>query len=127
MAATDAHVPPGTDARAPSRVLDVRVLEGIVGSEPDAVARFLRDFLGYAACWSEEMRQAAGSARWSVVHLLAHRLKSSSRSVGALELGDLCQRLEDAGATSCATRVPDLMHRLDLALEAVRAAVAARG
>jgi HPt (histidine-containing phosphotransfer) domain-containing protein len=43
------------------------------------------------------LRDAADAAQWSVVAELAHKLKSSSRTIGAMQLGSLCEQLEQAG------------------------------
>jgi PAS domain S-box-containing protein len=78
-------------------VFEPRVLAELVGNEPQVLSELLEDYIcslhesaaGLKAAWAE------GAAR--TVESVAHRLKSSSRSVGALALGDVCERLELAG------------------------------
>jgi hypothetical protein len=43
------------------------------------------------------LRDAASAAHWPQASELAHKLKSSSRSVGAMRLGALCEALEREG------------------------------
>ena len=43
------------------------------------------------------MRSCADEANWAGVAEQSHKLKSSSRSVGAMQLGALCESLEQAG------------------------------
>jgi HPt (histidine-containing phosphotransfer) domain-containing protein len=50
---------------------------------------------------------------------LAHKLKSSSRSVGALFLGELCQKLEAAGSAADAQACSVLMEPLSAAFAVV--------
>ena len=77
--------------------LDVSVLKALVGDDEEIVRAFLSDYRAsarhqavelHAACVSDDVRQVAA---------IAHKLKSSSRSVGALVLGELCASLESAG------------------------------
>jgi HPt (histidine-containing phosphotransfer) domain-containing protein len=42
------------------------------------------------------LREAMASSDLESIGMIAHRLKSSSRTVGALPLADLCAELEDA-------------------------------
>ncbi|MFZ5512163.1 MAG: PAS domain S-box protein [Pseudomonadota bacterium] len=83
--------------RAAETVVDVTVLKGLVGDDMHIVWEFLRDYLASARRLAAELGAAfaAGDARQ--VGAIAHKLKSSSRSVGALGLGDLCAELEKAG------------------------------
>jgi HPt (histidine-containing phosphotransfer) domain-containing protein len=50
------------------------------------------------------------------VGALAHKLKSSARSVGALALGELCAELEQAGRLADAESVAVLLPRFEQAL-----------
>jgi CheY-like chemotaxis protein/HPt (histidine-containing phosphotransfer) domain-containing protein len=75
--------------------LDVAVLKGLVGDEPETVREFLADYRASAQRAMAELRAARAADVWQV-GAIAHRLRSSSRSVGALALGDLCAELENA-------------------------------
>ena len=49
---------------------------------------------------------------WHSLKAICHRLKSAARTVGALELGDLCERIE---RLDCDEEISKLMPDLDLA------------
>jgi signal transduction histidine kinase/CheY-like chemotaxis protein/HPt (histidine-containing phosphotransfer) domain-containing protein len=84
-------------AAEPVRVLDVAVLQRLVGDEPAILHEFLADYARTAARAVAELHAAAAVKDHAQVAATAHKLKSSSRSVGALPLGDLCAELENAG------------------------------
>jgi len=77
-------------------VLDINVLKDLVGDEPGSLYELLKDFLGALSAGMAGIRSAAGAEGFDEVGSLAHRLKSSSRSVGALPLGDACAELENS-------------------------------
>ncbi|MCC7487067.1 MAG: Hpt domain-containing protein [Burkholderiales bacterium] len=57
----------------------------------------LSDYLVTARRQAAELREALASGDALRVGAVAHKLKSSSRSVGALAFGDLCAELDAAG------------------------------
>jgi CheY-like chemotaxis protein/HPt (histidine-containing phosphotransfer) domain-containing protein len=82
------------DASENRAIVDIDVLKEIVGDDMETVQALLVE---YAECSSEladqlGVRLAAG--RGSEAAAIAHKLKSSSRSIGALPLGDLCAKIE---------------------------------
>ena len=79
---------------------DNGALKRIVGDNPAAHARLLDKYLLTAGETVATLRACADEANWIGVAEQAHKLKSSSRSVGALQLGALCERLEHAGRGS---------------------------
>jgi signal transduction histidine kinase/HPt (histidine-containing phosphotransfer) domain-containing protein len=82
--------PPGRE------VLDINVLKGLVGDEAGSLYELLKDFLGALSDGMAGIRSAAAAEDFDEVGSMAHRLKSSSRSVGALPLGDACAELENS-------------------------------
>ncbi len=93
----DAPPAPASRPAALAAVLDVRVLEALIGDDPEVIDEFLQDFRASANTAARKMRAACLARQAQVVESLAHQLKSSARSVGALGLGELCARLEAAG------------------------------
>lgn len=77
--------------------VDVHTLEELVGSDPVVINDFLRDFSVSSAKIATELRVANQIGQSLAVGAAAHKLKSSSRAVGALALGDLCEQMEIAG------------------------------
>ncbi len=73
---------------------DPEALARIVGNKPASIRRFLELFLVTS---QEQCQVLQTETDFKVLSSTAHSLKSSSRSVGAFRLGDLCQSLEAAG------------------------------
>ncbi len=99
--------------------VDVSVLKGLVGDDPATVHEFLFDFRASAARAAVELQAAGAAGDSRKVGVLAHRLKSSSRSVGALSLGDVCAELENAARAGTREDLAQGMARFDAALRAV--------
>ncbi len=56
----------------------------------------MTQFLGDLAGTAVDMAAASVRADWKALGDLAHRMKSSSRTLGAARLGDLCAKIETA-------------------------------
>ncbi len=78
-------------------VWDAGALTRIVGDNPAAHARLLDKYQLTAGETIAAMQTCASGGQWTGVADQAHKLKSSSRSVGAMQLGALCESLEHAG------------------------------
>lgn len=89
----------GQDETSPDfpAVWDSTTLSRLVGDNPTMHHRLLEKFL----CSAQEQVAAIGSAavtgETNMVGDIAHKLKSAARTVGAIQLGELCQQLETAG------------------------------
>ena len=79
---------------------DASALTRIVGDNPSAHARLLDKYLFTAQETVAAISSSGDSGQWTAVADQAHKLKSSSRSVGAMRLGALCESLERAGRDS---------------------------
>ncbi len=86
----------GPDSVQPAAAVEVGVLKGLVGDDPEIVREFLADYLAAARRAATELRAAQAADDIRAIGAIAHKLKSSSRSVGALALGDLCAELENS-------------------------------
>jgi HPt (histidine-containing phosphotransfer) domain-containing protein len=77
--------------------VDIQVLRGLVGDDPQLIREFLQAFRSSAARIAQEVSEAycAGNAAKTVAAV--HKLKSAARSVGAMVLGDLCADMERVG------------------------------
>ncbi|MCR4304619.1 MAG: ATP-binding protein [Gallionella sp.] len=84
----------GASASVP---VDVNVLKALVGDDEATIRDFLHDFRLSAAGIAAELRAACAANQTAAAGALAHKLKSSARSVGALALGELCAEMEKAG------------------------------
>jgi HPt (histidine-containing phosphotransfer) domain-containing protein len=90
---------PATPARASRKSLsiDVAELKALIGSDPKTIREFLNDFRISQIQIALDIRMACAAQQYLTAARLAHKLKSSARSVGALALGDLCERIEALG------------------------------
>lgn len=108
---------------APLPALDLAVLRQLVGDD-DAV---LRDFLAsYRSCASDEagaLRCALAAGDLRGMSAAAHRFKSSSRSVGALALGERCAELELAGQAGDEAACRRGLQLLEVELSTVQARI----
>ncbi len=97
----------------------MNVLKALVGDDEAVVRDFLHDFRASAAQTAAELKAACDGGQAAQAGALAHKLKSSARSVGALALGELCAAMEQAGKAGDAA----IMERLLPGFEAERMAV----
>ncbi len=100
-------------------VLDRRILPKLIGNDPALIARFFMDYQRSAHKAVEEIRAAIALGHWSASSKTAHKLKSSSRAIGALALGEVCQQLEQAARVGNADTSLVLAAELEVALAAV--------
>ena len=77
--------------------LDVDVLRQLVGDETDVLRDFLQEYRNSARHQAGELQAAFERHDAAGARAVAHKLKTSSRCVGALALGQLCEQLEKAG------------------------------
>jgi EAL domain-containing protein (putative c-di-GMP-specific phosphodiesterase class I)/DNA-binding NarL/FixJ family response regulator/HPt (histidine-containing phosphotransfer) domain-containing protein len=107
-------------------VLDGDALASQVGDDAELVAEFQSRFLASAKSTVAEVLMAAGRADWVRVGDLAHRLKSSSRVVGAMRLGACLHALEQAGHACDTETARGLVDRLEEELQQVIVQLVAR-
>jgi len=114
----------GTDGGHRLPVVDVRVLKGLVGGEVDTLREFYTDYLKLARELVAELRAEFGAGDARKVADIAHKLKSSSLSVGALGFGDQCGRLERAGRDGDQRTMQEVMAHFESDFAAVEAGIA---
>jgi HPt (histidine-containing phosphotransfer) domain-containing protein len=97
--ALEAWLPQGGTVRTTEtvRALDPAVLKRLVGDDPTILHDVLSNYAHAATQAAVELRAAAAAKEQAQVAFAAHKLKSSSRTVGAMPLGDLCAELELTG------------------------------
>jgi len=118
-----AAAPSPTEVGDPA-VLDVRVLEELVGAEREIVHDFLAQYRESARTIMAEIRAGHATDNLAQIEGATHRLKSSSRAIGALHFGDLCAHLESAAKQGKADDVAASLPPLELAFAAVERAIA---
>lgn len=99
-------------------VLDRAALPKQFGNNPVLIARLLNDYQRSAQKAADEIHAAIARGDWKAVSSGAHKLKSSSRAVGALALGEVCNQLEQAGKDGNADAALKLAAEFENALAA---------
>ncbi|MBK5963101.1 hypothetical protein CCR95_03090 [Thiocystis minor] len=107
--------------------LDERVLIRLIGDDPALMVELFSDFWSSAEQGATRMRDAVAVADWETVRAVAHGLKSAARSIGALPLGDCCQRLEQAGKAGDGAAIVEGMRPFEERLAAVLAEIENKG
>ncbi|TAN70409.1 MAG: response regulator [Methylobacter sp.] len=99
--------------------VDVNVLKALVGNDPAVVRELLHDFHSSATQIAAELKTAYVAGQAEQVGALAHKLKSSARSVGALALGELCAEIEQVGKAGQVDALNALLPRFEIKMDVV--------
>jgi two-component system sensor histidine kinase/response regulator len=75
-------------------IIDLSVLASVLGHQPGKIARFAQKFLHTGEGTLVEMDTAMRANDVARLRELGHRMKASARTVGAMGMGELCERLE---------------------------------
>lgn len=103
--------------------VDVSVLKALVGNDPEVIRDFLREFKTSATRIAKALKDASANGQPAEVGTQAHNLKSSSRAMGALTLGDLCAKMETAGKAGSTETLAALLPTFELELGAAMASL----
>jgi CheY-like chemotaxis protein len=102
----NAHI----EAKKPSEVasdsfdqLDIALLNAMLGDDPTVHCMVFNAFLQTAGEQVKLISAYAASANYADLSFQAHGLKSSSKSVSALTLADICQQVETLAAKGSVT------------------------
>ncbi len=80
--------------------IELQALKDLIGDDPEEVREFMQSCIGPLRELITEMQTAYEQHSFAAIRDGAHKLYSSARSIGANELADLCQDLEQAGEDS---------------------------
>jgi len=80
------------EAKVPA--VDLRILIALVGDDPAVINEVLDAFRATIALSAMVLDQANLPGSGQAVADAAHKLKSAARSIGALQLGELCAQME---------------------------------
>ncbi len=97
--------------------IDLSILRRILGDDEAMTHEILADYLAAVPQIRDELLQAGEEKKFTKISGLAHRLKGSSRTVGAVAVGDLCAELENAGRSENHVGVQRCMGKLLPALQ----------
>jgi HPt (histidine-containing phosphotransfer) domain-containing protein len=110
MKSSELEVPSTHTEHAP---IDIAVLAKLVGNDPLVHIKLLEGFLLSTTQIIEELESTWQSQSISVISGLFHKLKSSTRSVGAKALGDMCEAMEMAGKAGNWSKLKELKPRFN--------------
>lgn len=111
---------------APGGPIDVSALTYIFGDDQETIHEVLADFVDPAWQTVAEIEAAFEQREAKDIGALGHKLKSSSRAVGANALSDLCQALEAAGKNDDWGIIEDTVPRLREQMQAVADCITAQ-
>ena len=114
---------PAERARPGRLPVDVSVLKSLVGDDMATVCDFLSQFLDSARAQAAEISASCDREDNRRVGAVAHKLKASSRSVGALALGDLCAELENVSVAGSKAELAERCARFTSELQDVHACI----
>ena len=92
--------PKGADDEERPCPIDERMLKDMFGDDEDTFKEILQSFIGPSEAIIADLIAAHGVRSATDIKAHAHKLKSSSRSIGSNRMADLCAVLEVAGGQS---------------------------
>jgi HPt (histidine-containing phosphotransfer) domain-containing protein len=98
-------------------MLDMAALAATFGGNPDKMRKYAFMFLESARDGLAEVGQALDSGDIARAAELGHRMKASSRAVGAMEFSQLCHQLEQLPADAAPADARVLLERMLLLRE----------
>jgi two-component system, sensor histidine kinase and response regulator len=117
----------GASEDAPA--LDLSVLESRRGrqreGEPDKLARIVDLFIDDVPLRLDELRQAVERGEAQKVEETAHMLKGGSGYMGAVQMAEICARIQELGASGELSAAPELLDDLEAEFEHIRPALEA--
>gem|GEM_PF-1491529 len=109
--------PPSAPVAASSPLLDVNALRALVGDDERVIRRLLGQYQTSAGALVEAVRAKHAAGDLDGVAGAAHKLKSSSRSVGAMAFAEACAAMErcarEPNAATVAARLPEMLDMFD--------------
>lgn len=115
----------GATGHTATKLLDLKILGELVDSDPGLMTELLSLWQSASISQMDELHQAWREQDMEKAGSLAHKFKSSSRSIGALPLGDLCAELETACRDQNADTAAGLVQELKPVYEETDRAITA--
>ena len=105
----------------PAAMETIQALEN--NGSPGLVTRLVEVYLKSSPELVDSMRDAVASADAETIERSAHSLKSSSATLGALDLAELCKELEQIGREAATDRAAEVFASLEMEFSRVRRAL----
>jgi signal transduction histidine kinase/AmiR/NasT family two-component response regulator len=106
------------DAGMPEKI-DLTNLVKMLDGNPDKVRKFSRIFISTVRQTMGELTEALDQQNLDRVGSLGHRIKSSARTVGALEFAALCESLENLKSGGSVVEARQTFERMAILLEQI--------
>jgi len=110
---------PASDSPSGKIPVDVTSLKELFGDDQDTIVEILKEFVEPSQECSDEVITALAESSLDKVSSGAHKLKSAARSIGAIEVADLCEEIESASKKGDWEPVKSLAPRLKNELDQV--------
>ena len=123
-AAREAQRPAPVAAGSP--VLDLTLLETLVGDDPQFMAELCRTFMASSSRLIEELRLALSAEDRPLLKALAHKLKGGAGSVCAQRVTDLSLALERTALVASAAELVGMVEQIGTALVECASVIAVR-
>ncbi len=93
----------GSPSDAPAIVPNAlqSVIEMVGGDEPEIIVELIDTYLEDSSNQVAQMTPMLAAGDWVTLRRIAHSMKSSSATFGAMYLSQLCQRLEQSAKDQC--------------------------
>lgn len=75
--------------------IDISVIKGLIGDDEATIQSFFQKFVNSVPGEMDEINQAITNNDYVLTKARAHKLKSSAKAIGATDLGEICQSIED--------------------------------
>jgi two-component system, sensor histidine kinase and response regulator len=113
----------GTLTVAPSTTVpvDIQILKELIGDDSEMIRELLQEYRANAVTTTKDLHAAFQAGQWEIVGSTAHKLKSSSRSIGAMVFGELCAKIEQAGKSNDVKTLEALLPAFDEEMARVEA------
>jgi EAL domain-containing protein (putative c-di-GMP-specific phosphodiesterase class I)/signal transduction histidine kinase/DNA-binding response OmpR family regulator/HPt (histidine-containing phosphotransfer) domain-containing protein len=107
--------------------IDLSVLVRSVGQKPEVHFKLLKDFAEYLTEFLDNIENAFAWKKTNQLIESTHKLKSSARSLGAIQLGDICEVIENAGKQNNWGDIENFIPKLRERIEQVEQSIKAMG
>jgi len=112
--------PPAETANTEMAGIDLGVLKEMLQHDTSKIRKFALKFVETAEATLLEIQEANLRKDVPTISGLGHRLKSSARTIGAVDFADLCEEIEVAGKADDMHQLEILLPQLPLLLDKVK-------
>lgn len=92
--------------------IDVSVIKGLVGDDEDVIKMFFNKFVDSVPDNIQEIKLAISNNDFVEAKAKAHKMKSSAKAIGANDLADVCQKIEDVSLQEDQSVMEDLFESI---------------